>query len=47
MCRSVVEGGQVRLPLTEGADELAALRAKLPAKKVLWAFAENAKEYKE
>jgi len=47
LCRSVVEGGQVPLPLTEGTDELAALRAQLPAKKVLLAFAENAKEYKE
>jgi predicted dehydrogenase len=47
LCRSVVEGGQIALPLTSGADELAALRDKLPARKVLLAFAENAKEYKE
>jgi len=43
--RSVTEGGQIALPLAEGADELAALRAKLPSGKVLLSFAENAKEY--
>ncbi len=45
LCRSVVEGGQVALPLTQGADELAALRQKLPDRKVLLSCAENAKEY--
>jgi len=45
LCRSVVEGGQVSLPLTTGMDEIAALREKLPARKVLLSLAENAKEY--
>jgi len=43
--RSVVEGGQVSLPLTEGRDEIAALKDKLPAKKVILTLAESAKEY--
>lgn len=45
LCRSVAEGGQVALPLTEGADELALLKAKLSDKKVLLSMAANAKEY--
>ena len=45
--RSVVEGGQIALPLTTGMDEIAALRAKLPDRKVLVTLAESAKEYKE
>lgn len=45
LCRSVVEGGQIALPLTTGGDELAALKAKLPASKVLFSLAANAKEY--
>jgi hypothetical protein len=45
LCRSVTEGGQVALPLTVGMDELAALRERLPDKKVLLSLAENAKEY--
>ncbi len=45
MMRSVTEGGQVALPLTSGTDEIAALKAKLPAKKVLLTLAESAKEY--
>jgi hypothetical protein len=44
-CRSVVEGGQIALPLTTGMDELAALKQKLPERKVLLAMPENAKEY--
>jgi predicted dehydrogenase len=43
--RSVVEGGQVALPLTSGMDEIAALKEKLPAKKVILTLAESAKEY--
>jgi predicted dehydrogenase len=43
--RSVTEGGQVGLPLTEGRDEIAALKEKLPAKKVILTLAESAKEY--
>ncbi len=45
LCRSAVEGGQVTLPLASGIDEVALLKEKLPAKKVVLAFAENAKEY--
>jgi hypothetical protein len=45
MCRSVIEGGQIALPLTSGMDEIAALREKLPSKKILFSLAENAKEY--
>jgi predicted dehydrogenase len=45
LCRSVVEGGQVALPLASGADEIALLRAHLPSKKVLPSTPENAKEY--
>ncbi len=43
--RSVVEGGQVPLPLTTGVDELALLREKLPSKRVIFSFGDNAKEY--
>jgi predicted dehydrogenase len=45
LCRSVAEGGQVALPLAGGTDELAALKGKLPAKKVLFGLADSAKEY--
>lgn len=45
LCRSVVEGGQVRLPLASGSDELAGLAARLPDRKVLFSIPENAKEY--
>ncbi len=43
--RSVAEGGQIPLPLTEGADEIALLKKKLPERKVSLTLAENAKEY--
>jgi hypothetical protein len=45
MCRSAAQGGQVALPLTDGADELALLRARLPDRKVLLSTPANAKEY--
>jgi hypothetical protein len=45
LCRSVVEGGQVPPPLTEGAYEIALLRRHLPDKKVLLSMPANAKEY--
>ena len=45
LCRSVLEGGQIALPLAGGMDEIAALREKLPARKVLFSLPENAKEY--
>jgi predicted dehydrogenase len=44
-CRSAAEGGQVALPLASGADEMAMLRASLPAARVLFSLAANAKEY--
>jgi hypothetical protein len=34
LCRSAALGGQVALPLTSGADQLALLRAKVPEAKV-------------
>jgi len=45
--RSVIEGGQIALPLTSGMDEIEGLKAKVPPKKVLMTLAESAKEYKE
>jgi hypothetical protein len=45
LCRSVIEGGQIPLPLASGMDEIAALKEKLPARKVLLSIPENAKEY--
>ena len=45
--RSAAQGGQVALPLAGGMDEVEALRAKVPAGKVLMTLAETAKEYKE
>jgi hypothetical protein len=45
LCRSVVNGGQVALPLAEPADELAQLKAVIPDRKVLLSMAANAKEY--
>jgi predicted dehydrogenase len=45
LCRSVVHGGQIALPLTSGADELALLKEKLPDRKVLLSMPANAKEY--
>ena len=46
MMRSVANGGQVALPLTEPADELAMIRGALGEGKVLLSMAANAKEYK-
>ena len=45
LCRSAAQGGQVALPLTEPADELALLSARLPEGKVLVSLAANLKEY--
>jgi predicted dehydrogenase len=45
LCRSVIFGGQVALPLTSGMDEIAGLKEKLPQGKVLFSLPENAKEY--
>ena len=43
MYRSVVEGRQIPLPLESGMDEIAALKAKLPAGKVIMTLADSAK----
>ena len=45
LVRSVVRGGQVALPLTDGADEMALLKDRLPNAKVLLSSEANAKEY--
>jgi predicted dehydrogenase len=45
--RSVIEGGQIPLPLTSGMDEIEGLKAKVPERKVLMTLADSAKEYKE
>src|SRR4051812_14442880 len=44
--RSVIDGGQIALPLTSGMDELAGLRAKVPDRKILMTLEDSAKEYK-
>jgi predicted dehydrogenase len=44
--RSAIEGGQIALPLTAGADEIEGLRAQVPDRKVLIPVGESAKEYK-
>lgn len=45
LARSAAGGGQVALPLAEGANELELLRKSLPERKVLLSMAANAKEY--
>ena len=45
MQRSAVEGGQVALPLTAGADEQALLKSKLPDRPVLVSCEQNKKEF--
>jgi predicted dehydrogenase len=45
MCRSAVHGGQVALPLQDGADELAALRDALPDARVLLGSPDHAQEF--
>ena len=44
-CRSVAEGGQVALPLTTAADEMALLDRAIPDRPVLVSMPANAKEY--
>ena len=43
--RSAAEGGQIALPLTTGADEIALLKAKVPERKALMPVAGSEKEY--
>ena len=43
--RSAAQGGQVALPLTNGADEQSLLKAKTAGQKVLVSFEQNAKEF--
>ncbi len=43
--RSAAEGGQIALPLTTGADEIALLKAKVPARKALMPVTGSEKEY--
>lgn len=45
LCRSVLEGGQVSLPLPAGADELPSLARHLAGRRVLLSTVANAKEY--
>ncbi|MHA1291442.1 MAG: Gfo/Idh/MocA family protein [Promethearchaeota archaeon] len=45
LMRSVIEGGQIELPLKNGIDELKLLQEKMPDKKVLFSFPEMEKEY--
>jgi len=45
LCRSAVEGGQVALPLAEGADEINALRGKLGDTPVLLAHPDHGAEF--
>jgi predicted dehydrogenase len=45
LCRSAVEGGQVKLPLTQACDEMEMLREHLDNRRVLLSSAVNAKEY--
>ncbi|MFX1572913.1 MAG: Gfo/Idh/MocA family protein [Promethearchaeota archaeon] len=45
LCRSIVEGGQISLPLTVGKEELKAMQEAMPDKKVLYSFPEMEKEY--
>jgi len=45
LCRSVLDGGQVALPLSGTMDEMQALSARLAGRKVLLSTPANAKEY--
>jgi predicted dehydrogenase len=44
-CRSAAAGGQIALPLTGAADEIAMLKASLPERHALPSMPANAKEY--
>ena len=44
-CRSAAQGGQIALPLVNGANEIEMLRTSLPQSRVLLSMPANAKEY--
>jgi predicted dehydrogenase len=43
--RSVIDGGQIALPLSGGSDEIQGLKQRVPDRKVLVTLAESTKEY--
>ena len=43
--RSAAEGGQVALPLADGADEQSLLKSRVPARPVLVSCEQNRKEF--
>jgi len=45
LCRSVLDAGQVSLPLSGGMDEIQNLSARLAGRRVLLSTTANAKEY--
>jgi len=45
LCRSVIDGGQISVPLPGAMDELKALSARLAGRKVMLSTAANSKEY--
>lgn len=45
LCRSVIEGGQIALPLADGAEEIEALAGRIPGRRVLVSTPANAGEY--
>lgn len=45
MCQSVIEGGQISLPLTDGGNELGALRETLGNKSVLFGHPDHMAEF--
>ena len=45
LCRSVIDGGQVALPLTDTREEIVELREKLPAARVLLGHPDHADEF--
>jgi predicted dehydrogenase len=45
LCRSVIEGGQIALPLAKGKQEIKKLSKTIPDKKILVSTPANTKEY--
>ncbi len=46
LCRSVIEGGQIQLPLTTGMNELAVLSKKFPLRPVQLSLSSSAEHYR-